>query len=94
MTLHACVLAKVTIGSALAATEYMATNESVGLVVPTAGPHDLLILVKAADASELGKIVVNFLQNAPGVTSTLTLLILEDIIPFHWLKNQLSASIS
>lgn len=86
MSLHACVLAKVTIGSSLAAAEHIAQNKSVGLVVPTAGPHDLLILIKADDATDLGKIVVNFLQNTPGVTATLTLLILEGIDPINWLQ--------
>lgn len=92
MSLHACVLANVSVGSTLEAAEYIGKHDAVGLVVPTAGPHDLLVLVEAIDAVELGKIVVTFLQNTPGVTSTVTLLILEEIIPRNWLSHLLATN--
>ncbi len=42
------------------------------------GPFDIIALVEGADMKEIGDIVVNEVQKAPGISRTLTCLVVED----------------
>lgn len=87
MPVHACVLINVEAGLTLEATEHLIKLPSVGMVLPTAGPHDLMILARADTPTELGRIIIDEYQKAPGVESTLTLLILGDLTSANWMAS-------
>lgn len=87
MTIHACILVKVESGRALEAAAHLRALPSVGLVVATTGPHDLCILAQAEDAIALGHTVIRDYQTVPGVKETLTLLILEALLPVNWMAH-------
>lgn len=89
---YACVLAEVETGLAFEAAQYLSKLESVGLVVPTTGPYDLMIIAKADDPTTLGKTIITEFQRAPGIQSTLTLLILDQLQPYNWLKQTIADS--
>lgn len=88
---YACVLAEVDTGMTFEAARYLAQKEAVGLVVPTTGPYDLMIIARADDPAALGKKIVSEFQEAPGVRSTLTLLILDELSPHNWMKELLAS---
>lgn len=90
MTVHACILAKVESGRALEAAAHLRAMPSVGLVVATTGPHDLCILAQAADPVALGHTIIRDYQTIPGMTETLTLLVLEALEPVNWMAHLLA----
>jgi DNA-binding Lrp family transcriptional regulator len=45
---------------------------------PVTGPFDIIALIEGADMKEIGDIVVNEVQKAPGISRTLTCLVVED----------------
>lgn len=92
MAIYACVLAEVATGLTFDAVQHLVNLESVGLVVPTTGPYDLMIIAQASDAHALGKAIITEIQQAPGIQSTLTLLILDQLEPHNWLKQLLAHS--
>lgn len=85
MSIHACILAKVESGRALEAAAQLRTMPSVGMVVATTGPYDLCILAQADDPAALGRTIIREYQTIPGITETLTLLILEALEPVNWM---------
>lgn len=89
---YACVLAEVESGKTFEAANQLSLLESVGLVVPTTGPYDLLIIARAKDPADLGKTVITDIQEVEGVLSTLTLLILGSLELKGWLQKQAIAA--
>lgn len=87
MEIYACILAEVETGHTLEAAEHLLSLDSVGLVVPTAGPYDLMFLVKTDNPRVLGELVIKEYQKAPGIKSTLTLLVLDDLRPTNWMQH-------
>lgn len=90
MALYACILAEIERGQAIKVRDALSEVDAVGLVAPTAGPFDLLIWAKGNSAAELGKSIISEIQTVSGVKSTLSLFMLEDFTPIHWLKDLLS----
>ena len=88
MALHACILVKLEVGTALAAEMQLKEHSAVGLVELTTGPYDLVVLVQAQDSTALGKIIVNEIQKTSGVRETLTLFILDQVTSINWLAAQ------
>ncbi len=89
MALYACVLAKLKSALAIEAAEHLVSHQSVGLALPTTGPYDLLLMVKAETPASLGKLIIEELQAIVGVESTLTLFILDEFRALNWLQDYL-----
>ncbi|GEM_PF-2295249 len=89
MSLYACVLAKMKTGLAIEAAEQLVSHQAVGLVLPTAGPYDLFMLVKTDSPAALGRLIVEELQVIDGVESTLTLFIMDEVRALNWLHDYL-----
>lgn len=74
------------ISTSLGQVYYVASNIKsknyiiVNKVFATAGPYDLVVLVTANTVSQIGKFVVEDLQTVAGVSSTLTMVSIDDQI--------------
>jgi DNA-binding Lrp family transcriptional regulator len=84
--LYVCVLITVERGMVLQVAQSVGEIEQVGLIQAVTGPFDIVALLRLANPSDIGKIVVTDIQGKPGVLKTLTLPIMRDSLePMHWL---------
>lgn len=64
-------------GRAMEALEAVRKVPDVRTASGVTGPHDIIALVEAADVPQLGELVTNKIQQAPGVSSTLARVIVR-----------------
>ncbi len=59
------------------ALEHVRKIPEVKVAAAVTGPHDIIALVEAADVAELGELATNKIQQAVGVASTLTCVVVR-----------------
>ena len=91
-SLYAYILVTVEPQALFSAIEKIVSIDEVALVESSAGPYDLVTLVKALTPSHLQEIVYHEIRAAPGLISTLTLVAFEDALePIHWFQKDLAS---
>ena len=77
MAIHAYILIHAVPGRAMEALEAVRRIPEVKVAAAVTGPHDVIALVEAPDVPQLGDLVTNRIQAAPGVASTLTCVVVR-----------------
>lgn len=77
MAIKAFVLVTAELGGASQAAKSILKIKGVKDVQAVTGPYDLITTVEADDVNGVGKIVANEIQNAEGVDSTITCIVVN-----------------
>ncbi len=77
MAVHAYILIHAVPGRAMEALDNVRRIPDVRTAAAVTGPHDIIALVEAPDIAQLGELVTNKIQQAGGVTNTLTCVVVR-----------------
>lgn len=75
--MKAYILIDIRVGAVAEAVGHLRRIEQVVEAHMTFGPFDAIAVVEAADINHLGRILANDIQPVPGVTETLTCMMVE-----------------
>ncbi len=74
---EACILVEAKAGKAIAAAKQAAAISGVLACYAVTGPFDVIVHAQAPDIKSLGQLVVAKIQGLPGVSRTLTCIVVE-----------------
>ena len=74
---EAYILIQTEVGKAASVVQEIAGIDGVTSADPVTGPYDAVVRAQAEDVDSLGKLVVAQIQNAAGITRTLTCPIIK-----------------
>jgi DNA-binding Lrp family transcriptional regulator len=77
--MKAIVLLKIDAGEIKETCRFLKRTKSIAETYATLGPYDAIAIIQADSLKEIGRIVVSEIQPIPGVTETLTCLMIADV---------------